>query len=79
MNSICLTLFYLGGGRFRPPPKETFKFNLTLMGAMLHIIAIPINLRCCHGNIFVMYVSRNRKVKKQDIGLGFWPLRRLFA
>ena len=30
-----------------------FKFNLTLMGVILHIMTILINLRCCHGNLLL--------------------------
>ena len=56
-----------GGGGFRPPwetflnnSKTTkdikmkfFKFNLTHMGGILHIMTILINLRCCHGNLLL--------------------------
>ena len=28
-----------------------FKFNLTLIGVILHIMTILINLRCCNGNL----------------------------
>ena len=62
-----LTLSHLGGGGFCPPWKtflnnsETaqdikmkfFKFNLTLMGVILHMMTILINLRCCHGNLLL--------------------------
>ena len=56
-----------GGGGFHPP-WETFlnnsktaqhikmkfsKFNPTLMGVILHITAILIHLRCCHGNLLL--------------------------
>ena len=30
-----------------------FKFNLTLMGVILHITTILINLRCCHSNLLL--------------------------
>ena len=39
-----------------------FKFNLTHMGVILHIITIHINLR--YWQPFVMNVSQNRKMKK---------------
>ena len=28
-----------------------FKFNLTFMGVILHIMTILINFKCCHGNL----------------------------
>ena len=33
--------------------RRVFKFNLTLMGVILHIMTILINLRCCHGNLLL--------------------------
>ena len=66
MFYFYLTLSHLGGGGggFRPPwetflnnfktaldnKMKFFKFNLTLMGVILHIMTVLINLRCCHGN-----------------------------
>ena len=82
-----LTLSHLGGGGgFNP--WETFfnnsktaqdikmkfvKFNLTLMGVILHKMTILINLRCCHGN-FLLWMCRGREKWRnlhicQDIGL----------
>ena len=58
-----------GGGADSDPPWETFlnnsktaqdikmkffKFNLTLMGVILHMMTILINLRCCHGNLLLL-------------------------
>ena len=47
-----------GGGGFHNNSKTVqdmkmkfFKFNLTPMGVIFDIIAILINLRCCHGNL----------------------------
>ena len=49
-----------------------FKFNLTPMGVILHTVTILINFRCCHGNLLLMNVSRNRKVKKLAYLPGYW-------
>ena len=67
--SLTLTLINLTRGRGRIQPLwETFlnnskaaqdikikffKFNLTLMGVILHIMTILINLRSCHGNLLL--------------------------
>ena len=76
-----------GGGGGIAPPQETFlynsktaqnikmkyfKFNLTPMGIILHMMTILISLRCCHGNLFVMNGSLNRKVKKLAYLPGYW-------
>ena len=61
---VVLTLCHLGG--FHPwetflnnsiTPQDIkmkfFKFNLILMGAILHMVTILINLRCCYDNLFL--------------------------
>ena len=48
------------------------KFNLTPKGVILHVMTIFINLQCCQGNLFVMNVSRNRKMKKLAYLPGYW-------
>ena len=75
------------GGGFRPPQEtflnnsktakdiklKFFKFNLTLMGVMLHIVIFLICLRCCHSNLLLCMCRGIKKGRKlhicQDIGL----------
>ena len=79
-----LTLSHLGGARI-PPQWETFltnsktaqdikmkffKFNLTLMRVIFHIMTILISIRCYQP--FVTKVSQDRKVKKLAYLPGYW-------
>ena len=82
-----LTLSHLGKGIHSPLPSgdfpnnsitakdiemKFFKFNLTPIGVTLYIMTIFINLNCFHGNLFVVDVSWNRKVKKLAFMPGYW-------
>ena len=53
-----------------------FKFNLTLMGVILHITTILISLKCCCGNLLLWMCCRIEKWRNlhicQDIGLIFF-------
>ena len=82
-----LTLSHLGGADSVPPwetflnnsktaqdiEMKIFKFNLTPMGVILHMMTILINLRCCHGNLLLWMCRGIEKWRNlyisQDIGL----------
>ena len=63
-RQLCVNPISPGGeGGLSPPGRlsltaqdinmKFFKFNLTLMGVILHITTILINLRCCYGNLLL--------------------------
>ena len=88
LSSFCkLTLSHLVGGDSAPQwekflnnsktaqdiKMKFFKFNLTLMGVILHMMTILINLRCSHGNILLWMCHGIEKWRNlhiwQSIGL----------